>query len=208
MSTAIQDQRVQFSIEPLPAVGWVKTAEIVVGFLRMPFSTDEAIISRFKTQIEAELAEFSARLRNPRISRVSWFCEELTFDVYEPPPQSPSPLAPIVWAIIVAALLVLGWVLVILLYIRVKELERVVEEMGKTVEEVMAEKEAALAAGKISEEYAADLNKTLQELKAKADAAGRTDWWNMIERIFEYLPLIIIGFGAIVLIGMLPRRRD
>jgi len=189
------------------AVPKVKTSEVVVGFIRLPFSSDEAIINKFEASIETELAEYGADLRSPRIRRVSLFTEELIFDVYEPPPQSPSPLAPIVWALIIAGLLVLGWVLVILLYIRVVELEKVLEEVGKDIETVIEEKKTALAEGKITEEYAKELDDALEAAKKRADEGGRTDWWNMLEKVMEYLPLVIIGLGAIAVIGMLPRRR-
>ena len=192
----------------------VKTGELVLGFSRFPFVTDKEIIKAFRGKAQDELKDYNASLTNPRIRKVTLISEELVFDVLEPKAQalSPSPLDPVTWAVIIFALLAIATgalvVLAIVLYLRVVSLEKTIGEIGKGIDEAIAEKEIALAEGKIDAGYARELNKILWEAKSKAEDAGVTDWWNMLEKILPMIPLAIGAFILIALVGAIPKRRD
>jgi len=182
----------------------VKVAEIVIGFIRFPGVSNTDIIAKTRFPLNKEL-ENIGYVENPRIRTATVISEEIVYDVYEY--QSPV----IDWATIIVILLgVLVGALAticIMLYLRVVELEVIIEETGRMIEEVITDKETALKEGLIDPEYAEKLNEQLEKAKEKTEEAGRTDWWNFLEPVAPFITLLPLLLILLIILAFIPRRR-
>jgi len=199
MSVVIHSQT-----EIIRKVKGVKVGELVIGFVRFIGVTNEQIINKIHETIDPELETLNAWIENPRFRRASPFHEELIFDIYELG-SPPLPLIAKALIALIATIAVALGILVILLYLRVIEVEKVIEEVGRDIEEIIAEKEKAIEEGLIDPAYAEELNKALEEAKRKAEDVGRTDWWNFIKPVVELFPMLLIGGILIMVLAYLPR---
>lgn len=210
-----------------------KIAEMDVYGIRAPFTTDAEIIDTIIEVSDATLAEKGQpdlKAQNPRLKREVWAFWKCTVDIT----GVPTPLGKTVqgYPTVLGYPLVFGaafWLAIVIFFmgmiigfligkwltyrVVVRPLEEALEEVVRDLNEIIDSKHAALAAGLIDAEFAAELDERLEEARDDADAAGddpRYDWVDYLGEALEYIPLIVGGAVVVAALATIrsfaPRR--
>lgn len=203
-----------------------KVAEIDVYFFRLPFATDEELKQgTIDTCNQAFIDEGRGDISttNPRLKKIGVFnwistvdvIETATVQPYGPPVQGL--LDPLTWSFILIAIagMLFGYLITkwIIYRVTVRPLLEALEEVVKSLDEIIEAKHNALAAGYITQEYSDALDAELEEARDEADEAGddpQYDWVDYLAQFAQYLPLLIKGVVAVAILGTIkafaPRR--
>jgi len=211
-----------------------KVAEMDVYGIRFPFSADSEIMTTIINVIDtasAQKGQPTLKAQNPRLHQETWAFWKCTVDIVDTstPSGKTMEIQPlIIGGIVIGAafwlaliIFILGMMLGFLIgkwwtyRTVVRPLEEALQEVVRDVDEIIAMKEEALAAGQIDADFAAELDTKLETAKKKADEAGANpsyDWVDYLGKALEYIPLIIGGvvvYAALnTIAAFAPRRRD
>ncbi len=204
-----------------------KVAEIDVFFFRLPGATDEdlkqgAIETCNQGFIEKGQGNLSAI--NPRLEKVGvfgWRCtvdviETVERDAYTPPVQG---LDPITWGYIayVIAGILIGWLVTkwIIYRVIVRPMEQALQDVVKSLDDIIAQKHDNLAAGYITQEYSDELDVLLEKARDDADEAGddpEYDWIDFLGslQLGKYVKWVVGGAVGLSILATVrafaPRR--
>lgn len=207
----------------------VKVAEIDIEFFRLPYATDEELKQGALEQCNQaflDQGEPTLTALNPRLTKINNFSWKATVDVTDegaprastiPPVQG---LDPVTWGLIMYLIagILIGWLVTkwIIYLVRVRPMEQALQEVVTTLDDVIADKHARLAAGEISQAYSDELDAILEQARDDADAAGddpQLNWMDYLARVLElgkYIPWIvggIIGLSVLATVRAFAPRR-
>jgi hypothetical protein len=230
----VKSQVLSVNVEAAPEYPLAKkVAEMDVYGIRWPFSADSEIMTTIVNVIDTasvQKGQPTLKAQNPRLHEETWAFWKCTVDIVDTSIPSGKTtgiqyfipallLTPAFWLALI--ILILGMMLGYLIgkwwtyRTVVRPLEEALQEVVRDVDEIIAMKEEALAAGQIDADFAAELDTKLEGAKKKADEAGANpsyDWVDYLGKALEYIPWIIGGvvvYAALnTIAAFAPRRRD